>query len=167
MHYEPQEDCYACYNGKKVKRMYERERTTASGYKRTETQYHCNERDGCLYREACMPGKNWEKPVEQRYKSLTVSKELERLGAGLYERMDTQEGNLLRRNRSIQAEGSFGDIKADSSFTRFLCRGAENVYAEWILFAMAHNLGWHHSRIQNDKLDLHLYELRPSSEEAA
>lgn len=67
-------------------------------------------------------------------------------------------------NRSIQAEGGFGDIKGDSEFTRFLCRGKENVMAEYILFAMAHNLGWLHSRIQNDKLGLHLYELK---EEAA
>lgn len=167
MHYDPQEDCYLCYNGKKVKRIYERERVTASGYKRTETHYHCSECDGCLYREACMPGKNWKKPVEQRYKTLMVSKEFERLRAGLYERMDTQEGKRLRMNRSIQAEGSFGDIKADSSFTRFLCRGRENVFAECVLFAMAHNLGWLHSRIQNDKLDLHLYELKSSREEAA
>ena len=33
--------------------------------------------------------------------------------------------------------------------------------------AMAHNLGWLHSRIQNDKLDLHLYELKPKAEKAA
>ena len=71
-----------------------------------------------------------------------------------------KKGKKLRMNRSIQAEGGFGDIKGDSEFTRFLCRGKENVMAEYILFAMAHNLGWLHSRIQNDKLDLHLYELK-------
>lgn len=32
---------------------------------------------------------------------------------------------------------------------------------------MAHNLGWLHSRIQNDKLDLHLYELKEDETEAA
>lgn len=63
-------------------------------------------------------------------------------------------------NRSIQTEGCFADIKGDSGFTRFLCRGTDNVQAEYILFAMAHNLGCLHSRIQNDKLDIHLYDLK-------
>lgn len=47
------------------------------------------------------------------------------------------------------------------------CKGNENVFAEYILYAMAHNLGWLHSRIQNDKLDLHLYELKEDETEAA
>ena len=32
---------------------------------------------------------------------------------------------------------------------------------------MAHNLGWLHSRIQKDKLDLHLYELKEGTEKVA
>ena len=110
-----------------------------------------------------MPGKNWKRPVEERYKTLTVSKEFERLRANEYERINSEEGKLLRMNRSIQAEGSFADIKGDSKFTRYLCRGGENVYAESVLYAMAHNLGWLHTRIQNDRLDEHLYALKEAS----
>ena len=84
-----------------------------------------------------------------------------------YRRIHSEEGKKLRMNRSIQAEGGFADIKGDSGFTRFLCKGNENVFAEYILYAMAHNLGWLHSRIQNDKLDLHLYELKEDETEAA
>ena len=40
-------------------------------------------------------------------------------------------------NRSIQAEGSFAQIKQDMSFRRFICRGQKNVLAESILLAMA------------------------------
>lgn len=166
MEYDAEEDCYICHNGRKIKKTDEKGRKTASGYIRMETHYHCSECDGCPYREECMPGKNWKKPVEGRYKNLTVSKEFERLRAEEYVRIDSEEGKKLRMNRSIQAEGSFGDIKADSGFTRFLCRGRENVYAECVLFAMAHNLGWLHSRIQNEMLDVHLYELK-GPEEAA
>lgn len=63
-------------------------------------------------------------------------------------------------NRRIQAEGCFAYIKCDNGFTRFLCRGTSNVQAEHILFSMAHNLGRLHSRIQNEKLNLHIYELK-------
>lgn len=167
MAYDAQEDCYICHNGRKIKRQYEKGRKTAGGYLRMETHYRCDGCGGCPYREACMPGKNWKKPVEERYKSLTVSKEFERLRAMEYELIDSEEGKKLRMNRSIQAEGSFGDIKADSAFTRFLCRGRDNVHAESILFAMAHNLGWLHRRIQDDRLDLHLYELKEDTGKAA
>lgn len=74
---------------------------------------------------------------------------------------------MLRMNRSIQAEESFADIKGDSRFTRFLCRGNDNMLAESILYAMAHNIGWLHSRIQNDCLNLHLYELIAAEKKAA
>ena len=105
--------------------------------------------------------------MEERYKKLTVSRLFEELREEEYRRIHSEEGKKLRMNRSIQAEGGFADIKGDSGFTRFLCKGNENVFAEYILYAMAHNLGWLHSRIQNDKLDLHLYELKEDETEAA
>lgn len=167
MEYLADEDCYICHNGKRIKSIGERQRKTSSGYVRTETHYHCDECNGCPYREKCMPGKNWKKPVEERLKNLTVSKEFERLRANEYELIDSEEGRKLRMNRSIQAEGSFGDMKGDSQFRRFLCRGKKNVYAESVLYAMAHNLGWLHSRIQNDQLDVHLYDLKEAPKKAA
>ena len=167
MQYDRAEDCYICHNGKKIKKRKTRIAKTASGYLREETYYHCSECDGCPYRERCMPGKNWKKPIEKRYKTLTVSRCFEELRAEEYRLINSEKGKKLRRNRSIQAEGGFADIKGDSGFTRFLCRGNVNVMAEYILFAMAHNLGWLHSRIQNDKLDLHLYELKSEIEDIA
>ena len=163
MKYDPENDCYICHNGKEIRKVREVNRKTTTGYVRTESYYHCNECDGCPFRKKCMPGKNWKKPLEERYKTLTVSKEFERLRQREYELIDSEEGKKLRMNRSIQAEGSFGDIKWDSQFGRYLCRGSENVYAESVLYAMAHNLGWLHSRIQNDMLDHHMYELKVAS----
>ena len=75
MQYDTEKDCYICHNGKEIKRN-RRNRTsqakTASGYMREETHYRCSECDGCPYRQACMPGKNWKKPLEERYKHLVV-----------------------------------------------------------------------------------------------
>lgn len=160
MSYDADEDCYICCNGRKIRNVKTRFRKTGSGYLREETHYLCSDCDGCPFRAECMPGRNWKKPVEKRFKRLVVSKEFERLRKREYELIGTDEGKMLRMNRSIQVEGSFADIKGDSEFTRFLCRGKENILAESILFAMAHNLGWLHSRIQNDKLNLHLYALK-------
>ena len=167
MRYDKEQDCYLCHNGKEIKRSGSRRVKTASGYIREETQYACSECGGCPYKEKCMSGKNWKKHLEERYKKLTVSRLFEELREEEYRRINSEEGKKLRMNRSIQAEGGFADIKGDSGFTRFLCKGNENVFAEYILYAMAHNLGWLHSRIQNDKLDLHLYELKEDETEAA
>ncbi len=167
MHYDKERDCYICHNGKKIERIKTRTVKTSSGYLREETHYYCSECDGCPYRGKCISGNNWKKPLEKRYKKLTVSRLFEELREEEYQLIDSEEGKKLRMNRSIQAEGGFADIKGDCGFTRFLCRGKENVLAEYVLFAMAHNLGWLHSRIQNDKLDLHLYELKPKAEKAA
>ncbi len=111
-----------------------------------------------------MPGKNWKKPLEESYKHLTVSKEFERLREASRQRLQTEEEKNLRMNRSIQAEDPFGDIKTDSGFTRYLCRGTQNVFTESALFTTAHNLGWLHSRIQKDKLTEHLYPLTEEPE---
>ncbi len=53
------------------------------------------------------------------------------------ERILSEEGILFRTNRSIQAEGSFGDLKQDMQFRRYLSKGTSNVLAESTLLAMA------------------------------
>ena len=64
------------------------------------------------------------------------------------ERILSDEGILLRINRSIQAEGSFGELKHDMQFRRYLSRGTSNVLAESILLAMAKNVNKLHNKIQ-------------------
>ena len=167
MQYDQAGDYYICHNGKRVEKTGIKTRKTASGYLREETHYECKDCSGCPCKEKCLAGKNWKKPLEERNKKLTVSRLFEELREEEYRLINSEEGKKLRMNRSIQAEGGFADIKGDSGFTRFLCRGTKNVLAEYVLYAMAHNLGWLHSRIQNDKLDLHLYALKEEEKKAA
>ena len=72
MRYDSEQDCYVCHNQKKIRKTNVKQVKTASGYLREETHYRCSECDGCPYREKCMPGKNWKKPVSERYKHLVV-----------------------------------------------------------------------------------------------
>ena len=76
------------------------------------------------------------------------------------ERILSDEGVLYRMNRSIQAEGSFGDLKQDMSFRRYLSRGTPNVLAESTLLAMARNINKLHNKIQNGKTGTHLFPLK-------
>ena len=47
-----------------------------------------------------------------------------------YHNITTEEGKLLRCNRSIQAEGAFGQLKHNRNFKRFLTGGKVKVLAE-------------------------------------
>ena len=51
-------------------------------------------------------------------------------------RITSDYGSQLRMNRSIQAEGSFANIKEDMEFRRYLYRGNANVTAQSILLAI-------------------------------
>lgn len=66
-------------------------------------------------------------------------------------------------NRSIQVEGSFGELKQDMGFRRFLCRGKRNVEAESVLLAMAHNLNKLHNKIQSKRTGTHLFKLKKAA----
>ena len=76
------------------------------------------------------------------------------------DRILSDEGILLRTNRSIQAEGSFGELKQDMQFRRYLSRGTSNVLAESALLAMARNVNKLHNKIQKGKTGKHLFSLK-------
>ena len=79
------------------------------------------------------------------------------------DRIESEEGIKLRMNQSIQVEGSFGELKQNSGFRRFLCRGSQNVKAEAILLAFAHNINKLHHKIQGDRTGNRLFPLKKSS----
>ena len=105
----------------------------------------------------CIKGNHWKVPESERFKSLEVSRRFERQRAESLKRITSQQGIILRINRSIQSEGSFADLKWDRGFRRFLCRGSSNVYAECVLLAISHNIEKLHNKIQHGKTREHLH----------
>ena len=75
-------------------------------------------------------------------------------------RILSEEGILFRTNRSIQTEGSFGDLKQDMQFRRYLSKGTSNVLAESTLLAMARNINKLHNKIQNERTGTHLFPIK-------
>ena len=68
------------------------------------------------------------------------------------ERINTNEGKLIRVNRSIQAEGVFAMVKEDMGFRRFLLRSAVKVEVEWTLLSLSYNVLKLHRKIQTGRL---------------
>ena len=161
MPYNYDGDYYTCRAGKRLHAngtFVRRER--GSSYERKVTLYQCHECRGCPYKSECIRGRNWKTPEEQRFKQLEVSRKFERQRQESLANITSEEGAMLRMNRSIQAEGAFAVIKEDRGFRRFLCRGTENVLAESVLMAVSQNIAQLHRRIQNGKTGFHLYPLK-------
>ena len=72
------------------------------------------------------------------------------------QRVSSEEGCLLRVNRSIQAEGSFAMTKEDMHFRRFLTRGKCNVSVAWLLCFALNVLKLHH-KAKAGRLGNHLF----------
>ena len=94
----------------------------------------------------------WKNRIER----LDVSKYFAKQREAMKKKISTEEGILLRVNRSIQAEGVFAYTKEDLDFRKFLLRGTENISAECFLMAIAHNILKLHHKIQKDRLGSHL-----------
>ena len=160
MQYDSGNDCYICKNNKQLHVTAEHRSKNDSGYARTVTVYECHDCSGCPYKSQCIKGNNCNTPMEQRNKHLNVSKVLEEKRKADLERLLSDYGTQLRMNRSIQAEGSFADVKEDMNFRQYLCRGNANVLCESILLVMARNINKLHSRIRKKRTGQHLFEFK-------
>ncbi len=163
MEYNEAEDYYTCKNNRKLTVRNVIIRKSKTGYKSEKTIYTCEDCSNCTFKSSCIKGSNWKAPLEDRVKSLETSKLFNRLRKDDLERILSKEGCELRMNRSIQVEGSFGELKQDMGFRRFLCRGKQNVLAESILLAMAHNVNKLHNKIQSERTGTHLFSLKESA----
>lgn len=163
MDYNEEQDLYTCRNGKQLKKESIKTKKSKTGYESEKTIYICENCDNCSYKSSCIKGNNSKTPLEQRTKRFETSKKFNRQRKDDLERIVNEEGCILRVNRSIQAEGSFAQIKQDMDFRRFMCRGQKNVLAESILLAMAHNINKLHNKIQGNRTGKHLFELKKTS----
>ena len=155
MPYSPKKDEYTCANGRKLKFRYERTRTTENGYSIT-TKYYSNDKCGrCAHRAECHKSK-------KDYRTIQVNNVILEHRPKTLEALTTEEGTLLRMNRSIQVEGVFGVLKEDYGFRRFLTRGKKNIETQFFLLAFALNIEKFCNRTKKGRIGLDLFALNAS-----
>ena len=66
--------------------------------------------------------------------------------------LESIHGALLRMNRSIQSEGTFGIMKYDRWYKRVVRKGMEQVRLEIFLVSIGHNLYKYNNKINRTKL---------------
>ena len=138
MLYNSTADTYTCPAGNLFSYVYTATRKNKSGYESKLSVYECHGCGTCPQKQHCTRAKGNRK--------LYISKVFESHRQASRTRITSDEGTLLRVNRSIQAEGAFGVLKQDYGFRRFLRRGKDNVFTESIIYAIAFNINKFHSK---------------------
>ena len=155
MPYNAKRDEYICANGKKLKFRRERTRITENDYSIT-TRYYSNDKCGkCPHRDKCHKSK-------KDYRTIQVNNVILEHRPKTLEALTSEEGTLLRMNRSIQVEGVFGVLKEDYGFRRFLTRGKKNIETQFFLLAFALNIEKLCNRTKKGRIGLDLFVLNAS-----
>ena len=151
MSYYAPGDYYLCKNGRILSRIGTTTEQSKDGSKREVARYRSEDCRECPYREACCKAKDPEKQKE-----LVICHELSKYREESLKRITTEEGKLLRVNRSIQAEGAFGQLKHNRGFVRFLTAGNVKVKSELMLLAISQNIQKVISKRNAGKLETHI-----------
>ena len=155
MEYNAKRDEYTCPNGRKLKFRRESTKTTENGYT-ISTKYYSNDKCGrCPHRDKCHKSKNG-------YRTVKVNQVIIEHRPKALEALTSEEGTLLRMNRSIQVEGVFGVLKEDYGFRRFLTRGKKNIETQFFLLAFALNIEKLCNRTKKGRIGLDLFALNAS-----
>ena len=101
-------------------------------YGRKEELYECEDCSGCSYAKKCKK--------TDKNRTVRINQELTSMHQEVIENLESIHGALLRMNRSIQAEGTYGIMKNDRRYKRIVRRGIHSVKLEVLLVAIGHNL---------------------------
>jgi transposase len=155
MIYDEVNDEYICHNGKRLTFRYTGHRKSSNGYISDVSHYECEDCTGCPFKAKCTKCSGNRK---MQVSKLFVEKRLKS-----YENIISENGILLRMNRSIQVEGAFGVLKNDYKYKRFLTRGKNSVKTEFLFLVFGYDINKLHAKIQNKRLGHQLHSLKKSA----
>lgn len=150
MPYDADQDAYLCPAGQCLRACGTRRRRSKSGYEAELTLYSCESCQDCTLKSHCTRAKG--------NRTMQISKQFIIQRANSLKNITSEQGILLRMNRSIQVEGAFGVIKEDYAFRRFLLRGAQNVRTEALLLCFGYNVNKLHSKTKQGRLGMFLHQ---------
>ena len=129
--YNKKEKYYVCPNGRKLTLKKTEKRKTESGYPITAGIYEC---ETCKY---CRLKKKCNKAAGN--KCVTRNDRMLRLRSKARQTLEDEHYAELRKQRSVEVETVFGQIKGNQGYRRFLLRGTAKVSAEWGLLSLGYN----------------------------
>jgi len=103
--------------------------------------YGCGKCEGCPVRDKCT--------TSETGRHVQINPILNEMQEKVDENLSTKEGKEMKKQRCIQAEGVFGEIKQDYEYVKIRRRGNENVLTEILLVLIGHNLRKYHNKKDN------------------
>ena len=128
-----------CPNGRKFEYLYDRA-VKGNKYGRTEEFYQCEDCNDCPYADKCKKGNS--------NRTIRMNEELTSIHKEVLDNLSSTHGLLLRANRCIQAEGTYGIIKWDRQYKRIRRRGLKSVIFEFTAICIGFNLYKFHLKKQ-------------------
>lgn len=131
-YYNKEKDCCYCPMGQEMHKVGERTSKTRTGFIQTSSLYQAKRCADCPLRCLCHDAKE-ERTVQINHRL----NDLKNWAKGL---LTSEKGLKHRRQRPADVEQTFGNLKANKNFKRFLLRGLEKVNIEFGLLCISHNL---------------------------
>ncbi len=132
LHYNKNEDCFYCPMGQKMSNIGCKSDRTKTGFEQHLTLYQAVNCNGCPLRWGCHKAKG--------NRIISVNHNLIRFKNQVRKLLTSEEGVEHRKQRAWDVEGTFGILKHNKGFKRFMLRGLENVEIEAGLLLIAHNI---------------------------
>ncbi len=126
-----------CPNNKEFIFRY-RKNVKNNKYGRQEEIYECEDCSDCPFKSKCTKNKGNRK--------ISLNRELTKYHEEVKRNINSIQGALLCMNRSIQAEGTFGILKQDRWYRRFVRKGMKSVTLEIFLVSIGYNLAKYHNK---------------------
>lgn len=131
--YNPDKDCFICPMGQQMDFIGIANKTTSNGYQSTYKQYQAKNCANCPMRSVCHK-------VTDKDRIIEINENLKRLRKKAHNLLTSEEGIKKRKKRCIDVEPTFGNVKSNHGFRRFMLRSTEKVELEWGLLAIAQNI---------------------------
>jgi hypothetical protein len=130
--YDAANDTYACPQGRALAFRELRTITTDNGYKTTGRLYQCTNCRDCPLSGQCKRGDG--------NRTIFINPTLEVFRAQARANLNSDIGLALRKQRGMDVEPPFGDIKFNQAYSRCRLRGQEKVNVEIGILSIVHNI---------------------------
>lgn len=132
LYYNAEYDYYICPMGQRMDRLDIIHSKTENGYVAELTRYQARNCEGCPLRGSCFRSEG-NRIMEVNYRLNEYRKKAREL-------LTSKEGRQYIRQRSIEPESVFGQMKYNMSYRRFRHIGKDKVTMDFAFFAIAFNL---------------------------
>lgn len=132
LYYNELEDYFICPIGQKMRPVRKETKKTALDYQYEVQIYQATNCSNCPLRGACHK--------QQGNREIEINKRLIQHKQKVRENLTSEQGIKLRKRRCTEVEQTFGQLKGNKGFKRFLLCGLPKVSVEMGLLSVAHNI---------------------------